>query len=175
MLIADYDAATQIWQPTIAGGGNFANYVRVSASRPLIISGPYLVRNASLDEQNNLALWGDVTETTNIEIFGPSVLASLTWNNVPVQTLTQSGRGTWQAVIPFSMPLVSLPDLESTTWRYHDFLPEIQPDFDGFAMVPANQTTTTSVFPPYYGKPWILYADQYGFHVRFFCIHCKVS
>ncbi|KAE9408700.1 glycoside hydrolase family 35 protein [Gymnopus androsaceus JB14] len=163
VLIADYNAATQIWQPTIAGRGNFVNYVGMSASTPLIVSGLYLVRNASLDEQN-LALWGDVGENTKIEIFGPSVIASLTWNNDLVQTLTQTGTGTWQAIIPFSTPLVSLPDLESATWRYRDSLPEIQPDFDGFAMVPANQTTTTSVFPPYYGEPWILYADQYGFH-----------
>ncbi|KAF9076535.1 glycoside hydrolase family 35 protein [Rhodocollybia butyracea] len=163
VLIADSNAATQLWQPTVAGSGNFANYVGKSASTPLIVSGPYLVRNASLEGQN-LALWGDVPETTNVEIFGPKVLASLTWNTIPVRTLTQTGSSTWQAVIPFSMPSISLPDLESATWRFRDSLPEIQPHFNKFASVPANQTTTVSVFPPYYGEPWILYADQYGFH-----------
>ncbi|KAJ7758802.1 glycoside hydrolase superfamily [Mycena maculata] len=148
VLIADYDAATQLWQPTIAGSGTFANYVGMSASTPLI----------------HLALWGDVAEMTDITIFGPEDLSSLEWNTLPVQNLKQTGKGTWQATIPFSTPSVSLPDLDSATWRFRDSLPEIQPDFDGFAMVPANQTTTTSVFPPYYGEPWILYADQYSFH-----------
>ncbi|KAJ7689730.1 glycoside hydrolase family 35 protein [Mycena rosella] len=163
VLIADYDAATTLWQPTIAGDGNYANYIGVSASTPLLISGPYLVRNASLNGQQ-LALWGDVAETTTVNIFGPRALSSVEWNNVPLGNLTQTRQGTWQATISFSQPAVTLPDLGSATWRFRDSLPEIQPDFDGFAMIPANQMTTTSVFPPYYGAPWILYADQYGFH-----------
>ncbi|KAJ7122663.1 galactose-binding domain-like protein, partial [Mycena crocata] len=163
VLIADYETATKLWQPTIAGGGNFANYVDVSASTPLLISGPYLVRNASLDG-SHLALWGDLDATTTLDILGPSVLSSLQWNNALVKNLKTTGKGTWRATIPFSTPSVRLPDLGSASWRYRDSLPEIQPDFDGYGMIPADQTTTTSVFPPYYGEPWILYADQYGFH-----------
>jgi hypothetical protein len=166
VLIADYDAATQLWQPTIAGFGNWANYVGVSATTPLLISGPYLVRNATLSgQQKHLELWGDLPESTTIEVFGPSALSSLSWNGVAVKGLTQTGKGTWAASIAFAEPQVQLPDLGSATWRFRDSLPEIQADFDGFATVLANQTTTTSVFPPYYGGPWILYADQYGFHV----------
>ncbi|KAJ7479689.1 glycoside hydrolase family 35 protein [Mycena latifolia] len=163
VLIADYDAATRLWQPSIAGHGNYANYVGVSASTPLLVSGPYLVRNASLNGQH-LALWGDLSETTGITIFGPHALSSVEWNGASLKSLKQTGQGTWQATIPFSFPTVRLPNLESATWRFRDSLPEVQPEFDGFAMIPANQTTTTSVFPPFYGEPWILYADQYGFH-----------
>ncbi|KAJ7191330.1 glycoside hydrolase family 35 protein [Mycena pura] len=163
VLIADNDAATRLWQPTIAGTGTFANYARVGASTPLLVSGPYLVRNASLTG-THLALWGDVDERTTIQILGPPVLSSVLWNQAPVEDLRKTGSGVWQATIPFAAPMVRLPDLQSATWRFRDSLPEIQPDFDGFGMVPADQTTTTSVFPPYYGEPWILYADQYGFH-----------
>lgn len=165
VLIADYEAATRLWQPTIAGQGNYANYVGLSASTPLLVSGPYLVRNASLDSKQHLSLWGDVDETTTITIFGPPTLSSVKWNGVLVKNLKQNGKGSWQGTIPFAAPEVQLPDLGSAIWRFRDSLPEIQPDFDGFGMIPANQTTTTSVFPPYYGEPWILYADQYGFHV----------
>ncbi|KAJ7704161.1 glycoside hydrolase family 35 protein [Mycena metata] len=166
VLIADYDAATRLWQPSIAGGGKFANYVGVSASTPILISGPYLVRNASLDSHNHLSLWGDIAETTDVDIFGPSSIASVEWNGVPVENsnLKQTGNGSWKTTLRFAAPTVLLPDLETAVWRFKDSLPEIQPDFDGFGMIPANQTTTTSVFPPYYGEPWILYADQYGFH-----------
>ncbi|KAF8175477.1 glycoside hydrolase family 35 protein [Mycena galopus ATCC 62051] len=164
VLIADYDAATRLWQPTVAGSGNYANYVGVGASTPLLISGPYLVRNASLGSTQHLSLWGDVDETTSINIFGPANLSSVEWNGVPVENLKQTGKGSWQATIPFTTPEIQLPDLGSIMWRFRDSLPEIQPDFDGFGIIPANQTTTTSVFPPYYGEPWILYADQYGFH-----------
>lgn len=169
VLIADYDAATRLWQPTIAGRGNYANYVGFGASTPLLVSGPYLVRNASLDSSGrHLSLWGDVDETTTISILGPPALTSVVWNGVSVQNLTQTGKGSWEATIPFAGPELQLPDLGSAVWRFRDSLPEIQPDFDGFGTVPANQTTTISVFPPYYGEPWILYADQYGFHVRLF-------
>lgn len=166
VLIADYDAATRLWQPTISGGGNFANYVGVSASTPVLVHGPYLVRNASLDSGHHLSLWGDVDETTTISIFGPSTLSSVLWNGATVKNVKQTGKGSWEASIAFVTPAVVLPDLQSTIWRFRDSLPEIQPDFDGFGTVPADQTTTVSVFPPYYGEPWILYADQYGFHVR---------
>ncbi|KAF7334534.1 Beta-galactosidase [Mycena venus] len=164
VLIADYTAATRFWQPSIAGQGNYANYVGLSASTPLLVSGPYLIRNASLDSRLQLSLWGDVDETTTISIFGPAALSSLVWNGVSVKNLKQTGKGSWQATITFAAPAVQLPDLGSAAWRFRDSLPEIQPDFDGFGMIPANQTTTISVFPPYYGEPWILYADQYGFH-----------
>jgi hypothetical protein len=168
VLIAEYDAATRLWQPTIAGGGNYANYVGVSASTPLLVSGPYLVRNATLDSRQHLSLWGDVDQTTAISIFGPPALSSVQWNGALVKSLKQTGKGSWKATIPFTAPAVQLPDLASATWRFRDSLPEIQPDFDGFGTIPAVQTTTTSVFPPYYGEPWILYADQYGFHVCIF-------
>ncbi|KAK7017630.1 beta-galactosidase [Favolaschia claudopus] len=164
VLIADYDAATRIWQPTIAGHGNFANYVDMAASTPLLLSGPYLVRNASLDSSHRLSLWGDVDETTTISIFGPSLLSAVQWNGAPVKNLKPTGKSSWQATIPFVAPRIQLPDFTIATWRFRDSLPEIQPDFDGFGMIPATQTTTTSIFPPYYGEPWILYADQYGFH-----------
>ncbi|KAJ7186548.1 glycoside hydrolase family 35 protein [Mycena filopes] len=164
VLIADYDAATRLWQPTIAGRGNYANYVAVGASTPLLISGPYLVRNATLDSHGHLALAGDINETTTVDIFGPTSVSSVEWNGGVIRNVKQTGEGSWRAIIPFAAPAVVLPNLEAAEWRFRDSLPEIQPDFDGFGMIPANQTTTTSVFPSYYGGPWILYADQYGFH-----------
>ncbi|KAJ7639409.1 glycoside hydrolase superfamily [Roridomyces roridus] len=156
-------------QPTIASSswGGYANYVDVGASTPFLISGPYLVRNAFLNGDGNLALWGDVDTSTDIQIFGSGSLVSVQWNSSPIN-IEQISPAVWTAFIPFTAPSPSivLPDLESasTVWRFRDSLPDIQSDFDGSAMVPADQTTTTSVFPPYYGGPWILYADMYGFH-----------
>ncbi|KAF7307336.1 Beta-galactosidase [Mycena indigotica] len=163
ILIADYDAATRLWQPSIQGAGTFSNYVHYGASTPLLISGPYLVRNASL-QGSHLSLWGDVPESTAIQIFGPASLSTLQWNGSPLRNLKKMSDGVFAASISFVPPPVSLPNLQSATWKFRDSLPEVQPDFDGFGMIPADQTTTTSVFPPYYGQPWILYGDMYGFH-----------
>ncbi|KAF7303052.1 Beta-galactosidase [Mycena kentingensis (nom. inval.)] len=163
ILIADYDSATRLWQPTIKSTGTFSNYVQFGASTPLLVSGPYLVRNASL-QGSQLALWGDIPATTPIQIFGPTALSSLSWNDAPLENLKKTSPGVWEATIAFTTPIITLPDLQSLPWRFRDSLPEVERDFDGFAMVPADQTTTTSVFPPYYGGPWILYGDMYGFH-----------
>ncbi|KAG6916276.1 hypothetical protein DXG01_007562 [Tephrocybe rancida] len=165
LLIADYDTATTLWMPTIAGSGPLAQFVDVEASAPLLIRGPYLVRTASLTH-NALALTGDLDaeKFMPLTVYGPSTISQLTWNGKRVQ-VKKVAAGTWQATLAPRSPHVALPDLMSAQWRYRDSLPEIGDDFEGDAsLVPADHTTTTNTFPPYYGGLWILYADDYGFH-----------
>ncbi|KAG6828113.1 hypothetical protein H0H92_009165 [Tricholoma furcatifolium] len=162
ILIADYPTATNLWMPTIAGEGEFANYVDIAASAPLVVRGPYLVRTATLSN-NALALTGDLNQTTTLTLYGPSTLSSLTWNGNPVNAKNIAG-GTWQATLTIENVQIEIPDLMSARWTYADSLPERSPDWDDSALILADHTTTTSVFPPYYGGPWILYADDYGFH-----------
>ncbi|KAG6855827.1 hypothetical protein H0H87_010440 [Tephrocybe sp. NHM501043] len=170
LLIADYDTATTLWMPTIAGQGPLAEFIDVEASAPLVVRGAYLVRTATLSH-NALALTGDLDvneESTTLTIYGPSTISSLTWNGKRVNGvngLKRLAAGTWQAKVYAGSPQVGLPDLAAAEWKYRDSLPEIKDDFAGDAsLVPADHTTTTSKFPPYYGGPWILYADDYGFH-----------
>lgn len=164
VLIADYDTATRLWMPTLSGSGTFADYVDVSATTPLLISGPYLVRSAQLDG-GILALVGDIDKTTTITVFGPTLLNGITWNGKSLNAVKKSSNGGFSASVTFTSPQVSLPDLLSAQWKYADSLPEIGASFDDSDLVDANHTSTTSVFLPFYGSPWILYADDYGFHV----------
>ncbi|KAG6841701.1 hypothetical protein C0991_007973 [Blastosporella zonata] len=167
ILIADYNTAIALWMPTIAGNGPLAEYVDVEASTPLLVRGPYLVRTATLSH-NALALTGDLDtkeQSTTLTVYGPTSISSLTWNGNRVSNLKRIAAGTWQATLFAGNPHVAIPNLMTAVWKYKDSLPEIGDDFTGDAsLVPADHTTTTSVFPPYYGGPWVLYADDYGFH-----------
>ncbi|KAG5721683.1 putative beta-galactosidase A [Termitomyces sp. T112] len=167
ILIADYDTATNLWMPTIAGNGDLAEYVDIKASAPLLIRGPYLVRTATLAQtQNALALTGDLTAegSTVLTVYGPSTLTSISWNGKELERVKKVAGGTWQVEIVTSGASVEIPDLLQAEWRYRDSLPEIGAGFEDESLVFANHTTTTNTFPPYYGGPWILYADDYGFH-----------
>ncbi|KAG6868404.1 hypothetical protein C0993_003640 [Termitomyces sp. T159_Od127] len=164
LLIADYDTATNLWMPTIAGDGELAEYVDVEASAPFLVRGPYLVRTATLSS-DGLALTGDLNAegSTVLTVYGPSTLGSITWNGRKLEPVKVAG-GTWQAEIGTSGASIEIPDLMKAQWRYKDSLPEIGAGFEDESLVIADHTETTNTFPPYYGGPWILYADDYGFH-----------
>ncbi|KAF5381591.1 hypothetical protein D9615_005535 [Tricholomella constricta] len=163
ILIADYDTATNFWMPTIAGKGEFAEFIDVGASAPLLISGPYLIRTAALAGET-LALEGDLSGATTLTVYGPKALNFITWNGKRVGGLKRTNAGSWQAQLHASNAHVKLPDLMTARWKYADSLPEIKSTFDDAALVEASHTNTTNTFLPYYGGPWILYADDYGFH-----------
>ncbi|KAG5637345.1 hypothetical protein H0H81_004902 [Sphagnurus paluster] len=163
LIIADYATATNFWMPTISGTGDFADFIDIGASAPLLISGPYLVRSAALSG-NKLALKGDLAATATLTVFGPSTLDSITWNGKAVGALKRTSTGAWEAQLTASIPRVTVPDLMTATWKYADSLPELQANFDESSLIDANHTSTTSTFAPYYGGPWILYADDYGHH-----------
>ncbi|KAG6901783.1 hypothetical protein C0995_008029 [Termitomyces sp. Mi166 len=166
LLVADYSTATNLWMPTIAGNGDLAEYIDVEASAPLLVRGPYLVRTAALSH-NVLALTGDLnTEeaSTVVTVYGPSTISSISWNGKTLGRINKVARGTWEVEIGTSGASVEIPDLMEAEWRYKDSLPEIGAGFEDESLVIADHTTTTNTFPPYYGGPWILYADDYGFH-----------
>jgi hypothetical protein len=164
LLIADYNTATRFWMPTIAGTGTFGNFSDGSATAPLLVSGPYLVREATLSG-NALALTGDLSESTNLTVFGVTNLRTISWNGKAVSGLRSLAPGTFTATLQAQLSKPTIPKLMKLEWKFMDSLPEIASEFDDSAMVDANHTNTTSVFPPFYGEPWILYADDYGFHV----------
>ncbi len=169
LLIADYDTAKQFWHPSVAGRGTFVNFVDLAASTPLLVHGPYLVRHAS-SEEDCLDVWGDVDKKTTMTVYGASKVNAIKWNNKQLDGLREVGDGIYQITIDVTEPNLLIPDLMKATWKYKDSLPEIKFDFDGFAMIPANHTNTTSAFPPYYGEPCVLYSDDYGSHVSASCL-----
>ncbi|EJD44926.1 hypothetical protein AURDEDRAFT_64886 [Auricularia subglabra TFB-10046 SS5] len=169
VVIMDYASAVRTWQPTIAspGGSSLANFYDLGATTPVVVSGPYLVRSATVSA-HTLLLTGDLDATTNLTVMAPARVTAVTWNGAPVRGLRREAWGALSARLKSPKKIWTLPNLEKLDWRYADSLPEIG-ELDETTqrlsgMVVANHTSTHNPFPPFYGKPWILYGSEYGFH-----------
>lgn len=165
VIIVDYVTATTFWQPVIDGQGTFANYVDIAGTTPILVTGPYLVRNATLDGQT-LSVNGDLNMTTTLQVLGPSSINQVRWNGQDLK-LSKTAWGSLSAILPGpKWDTVSLPSLKDLIWKYADSLPEIHDGYNDSKWINADHTTTTSKFPRYYGGPWNLsIASDYGYHV----------
>ncbi|KXN92303.1 putative beta-galactosidase A [Leucoagaricus sp. SymC.cos] len=165
VIIADYATAATFWQPIITGQGTFGKYADVAGITPVLVVGPYLVRDAILQGQT-LSITGDLNRTTIFQVFGPNSINRIQWNGQDVE-VSKTTWGSLSATLPGPRGTnVSLPSLKDLTWKYADSLPEIKDGYDDSKWVNADHTTTTSKFPRYYGGPWNLsVASDYGYHV----------
>lgn len=136
----------------------------LGAPTNILVSGPYLVRNASV-EHGTLSLWGDLNTTTAITVLATTAITSINWNGAAIHGLQKTSWGALTGRLAGPRTTWSLPDLTKSTWRYANSLPEIEASFNDSALVSADHTNTTNPFPPYYGGPWVLYGSDYGFHV----------
>lgn len=144
LLIATDDVAAQFWrQDTTAG--------------PVLVRGPELVRTASASG-STLALSGDTTGTTPLEVIAPPAIGAISWNGRSV-AVTRTADGTLTGTLAGPRP-VTLPAL--THWKFQRGAPEAQPGFDDGRWQLADKTSTNNPTPP--ASPPVLYADDYGFH-----------
>ncbi|HLI97291.1 MAG TPA: beta-galactosidase, partial [Candidatus Baltobacteraceae bacterium] len=116
-----------------------------TAIATILVRGPYLVRSCSI-AGSHLALTGDTTAPTAIEIFAPLSTTSVSWNGKPIAAHRTADQ-TLAAELPGPKP-VSLPALAN--WRFHAGSPESDPSFDDTAWMQADRGT--------------LYVDPYDFH-----------
>jgi beta-galactosidase GanA len=149
LLLADTSTAGTFWRQDTAAG-------------PVLERGPELVRTAAVDGPR-LALTGDTKDPSDLEVWAPPSVRSVTWNGA-AQTVTGTGSGSLVAAaqLPGAVPVV-LPDLSQATWRRAPGSPESQPGFDDSGWADADKTTTNSTTKPPAGAP-VLTADDYGFH-----------
>jgi beta-galactosidase len=92
---------------------------------PVLVQGPYLVRDASLSG-SKLAITGDIVDTTTLEVFAPEAVKSLTWNGKSLKT-QRTAYGSLKGSI--SAPkAISLPTFGS--WKSNDSLPERFASYD---------------------------------------------
>lgn len=140
----------------------------VSASRindtdaSVIVKAGYLLRNASFSD-GDLHLWGDVNQTTTIEVIAPPlpVEAALFFNGDEVERVERS-EGRTTGTIEFKSPDISMPDFQSTEWRYTDSLPEVLNAYDDSLWTSADMSNTNNTRK--LTTPTSLYASDYGFH-----------
>ncbi len=133
-----------------------------SASSPLLIKGPYLVRAAALDGAV-LDIRADFNvSTTEVDILGvpPDTRVSVNGNEIADFQVTSSG--SWQTAMTFTPPELSVPSLSRLQWKCLDSLPEIGADYDDSMWPAANQTSTNNSNS--LQVPVSLYRSDYGFH-----------
>jgi len=148
--VVDKETATTFWNPRLLT--TTANF-DLSADIPsVVVIGPYLVRNATI-QGTTLRVFGDVNATTSIQIIAPKAVTSMTWNN-QIVALTTTSTGTRSGSIPFTLSASSvvLPSLSAAAWNCTDSLPEVSTGFDDSDWVNANKTSTTRPLQPFAGK-----------------------
>jgi beta-galactosidase GanA len=149
LLIADDSTAGTFWRQDTAAGA-------------VLERGPELVRAARV-AGSSLALRGDTSAPSDLEVWAPVGVHSVRWNGAQVRTRpTSSGSLLASVQLPGPVP-VRLPDLGRSSWRYAAESPEAKPSFNDSSWQAADKTTTTSTTPPPAGQP-VLTADDYGFH-----------
>lgn len=149
LLIGDENAAQAFWRQSTAAGA-------------ILERGPALVRNAGI-RGNTLALSGDTTQASDLEIWTAAEVRNVTWNGERVAT-TKTPSGSLLAAKPLQGPEhYTLPDLAKASWRYRRESPEADPRFDDSSWAMANRPRTHSPTKPPSGQP-VLNMDDYGFH-----------
>ncbi|KAG8737249.1 hypothetical protein FRC10_008399 [Ceratobasidium sp. 414] len=157
--------APRIWQPRVSGTSGNAIYDLSPRTGSVLVFGPYLVRNATVNG-STLAIVGDSKSgtTTDLEVLAPLSVKIVTWNGRSVK-VSKTATGTLKGSIVVEDFTPKLPSLKSLEWRCIDSLPETALEFDDSTWVTANKTTTArpARFQPLGGK-LMLYADEYGYH-----------
>ena len=147
LLLVDDAASTTVWRQTTAAG-------------PVLVRGPALLRSAQ--SSGAIAqLTGDTTAASDLEVWAPAAITSVTWNGAAVTTKTTSSGSLLAAAQLAGPPSVTLPAL--TGWRFAAENPESASGFDDSGWRAANKTSSASVTPVPSGQP-VLFADDYGFH-----------
>ncbi|KAF9451828.1 glycoside hydrolase family 35 protein [Macrolepiota fuliginosa MF-IS2] len=172
ILYADSATVATFWAPLVAGAASdpFRNYWDIGTNQTILVGGPYLVRNASLDSTGQqLALAGDLKEGVRLTVIGPRTVRQVTWNGNRVAPDTSiiapsTVGGTFVGQLGLHNDITGIKIPKLTGWKFQDTLPEVNDaNFDDSSWTLANKTTTNIPLKPYYGDGRILYGCDYGF------------
>lgn len=148
VIVVDKHTALSFWNPRLLGTG--ATLYDAAPDVPsVLVAGPYLVRNATVSGMT-LELFGDLNQTTTIDVIAPAAVKTVLWNGAKV-TVAKSNIGTLRGQLSFGLK-ATIPSLKSAIWSCADSLPEIQAGFDDSAWVTANKTSTLRPYQPTAGK-----------------------
>ncbi|KAK7727316.1 hypothetical protein SLS63_007135 [Diaporthe eres] len=143
--------------------GNFVSAARINETdASVIVKAGHLLRNATVSA-NSLYLWGDVNQTTTIEVIAAPLTsgATLYFNDQQVKD-ARVVEGRLTGTITYSEPEIALPDFTTAEWKYIDSLPEVGHDYDDqlWTLLDTTMTNNTHALT----TPTSLYASDYGFH-----------
>ncbi|WLW57995.1 glycoside hydrolase family 35 protein [Streptomyces sp. YU58] len=147
VLFAADDTSARLWRHDTPSG-------------PVLVRGPALLRTARL-KGTSAHLTGDTVEDTDLEVWAPRGVQTVTWNGEAVRVhATASGSLAAKLSLPGAADVV-LPALTGRRHRAEN--PEAQPDFDDSGWTVADKTSSYSTTSVPAGGP-VLFADDYGFH-----------
>jgi Beta-galactosidase, domain 2/Beta-galactosidase, domain 3 len=170
VLVSTSLAANIFFAPVLSGTGPHASFWQIGTNSSVLVGGPYLVRNASLEADGTLALYGDLNASVTLQVIGPPQMTAVTWNgkavarNITATNSLSRFPGTFVGRLKFPRTEITVPVLKE--WKFRDSLPEIQATFDDSNWVVANHTTTNIPSKPYYGDEHVLYGCDYGLCVE---------
>ncbi|KAF8734557.1 Beta-galactosidase, domain 3, partial [Rhizoctonia solani] len=175
VLFADSETAGNFWAPVLAPQESdsfseldpYANFYQFGTNSSVLVGGPYLVREARLSSEGELALRGDLEKESMLTVIAElGAVRRVFWNGFPVDTMLQdSSTGTsgvlrFQIAPRFRTNDITVPELAN--WRYQDSLPEVKDGFDDSKWTVANRTSTNIPEGPHFGDK-VLYGCDYGF------------
>ncbi|ELU41238.1 glycoside hydrolase family 35 protein [Rhizoctonia solani AG-1 IA] len=175
VLFADSETAGNFWAPVLAPQesdsfselDSYANFYQFGTNSSVLVGGPYLVREARLSSEGELALRGDLEKESMLTVIAElGAVRRVFWNGFPVDTMLQdSSTGTsgvlrFQIAPRFRTNDITVPELAN--WRYQDSLPEVKDGFDDSKWTVANRTSTNIPEGPHFGDK-VLYGCDYGF------------
>ncbi|CAE6418426.1 unnamed protein product [Rhizoctonia solani] len=163
-VLVPRSTAWKFWAPTLTASP-FS-----PADKLVWVTGPYLVRSASLAKQSTLLeITGDADSSTQIEVWAPKSVTALHWNGQKL-AFKKTSYGTLVGTTP-SLDITAAKVSEKlkgtlTGWKVADGLPERFANYSdaGAGWVAANHTSTPNPTKPSGSGP-VLYADDYGFHL----------
>ncbi|QRW09228.1 glycoside hydrolase family 35 protein [Ceratobasidium sp. AG-Ba] len=163
-LLVPRTTAWKFWAPTLTADP-FS-----PADKLVFVTGPYLVRAASLSKNGALLeLSGDADSATAVEVFASSKVTALHWNGQNL-SFTRTSYGSLKGKTPSlditgSNLSAKLADTLKSGWKVADGLPERFANYSdsGAGWKLANKTTTPNPTKP--STLPVLYADDYGFHL----------
>ncbi|KAF3017177.1 hypothetical protein E8E14_011982 [Neopestalotiopsis sp. 37M] len=143
VLLLDRFAAWKTFLPVLT------NDPSAPVDQTIIVQGPYLIREAGIDDTNGLHVHGDTNTTTEVEIFAPSSVNKLWWNGKST-SFTRSSYGSLKVTVsgPESYELPPLGD-----WKTHDALPERFVNYSATseAWVSADKGLYVDLYGPHHG------------------------
>ena len=144
------------WHSRLPSTANIGNTTSV------IVEAGYLVRSVYI-EGTALHINGDLNATVPIKAIGaPSTTKDLHFNNLKIPFTTDPTTGEWSSTLPYTPPVINLPDLSTLDWKFLDNLPEIEPTYDDSKWTVASHTT--SVNPYALKTPTSLFSCDYGYN-----------
>jgi len=166
ILALDIRTARTFWSPVLAGSGSNGQSAEIGSNSTIIVSGPTLVRSATLLGPL-LTLTGDTNSSTPLRVYGLTTpLPIIIWNGLPV-IAKKDTLGAWSATLPGPSDLaLKFAPPALSQWKYKNSLPEIAADYDDSRWLVANKTSSYLTFPVYARDgPALLGEQDYGFPI----------